>query len=320
MHYLIPFSAKSKQSTLKRVEQVKTYLSENPKSLNDVAHSLSAGRESHCFRAFSIVSGSGGILESPAVISQIPAITTPLVWVFTGQGAQWAEMGKELIERVPLASQRLDELQSILDNLSEPPSWTIRGKSIQPFGYFYTASWSDPATDALLAPEGKSRLYEAEISQPCLAAIQIILADVLRSWGVVPAAVVGHSSGETAAGYAAGVITAKDAMILAYHRGQITPPLKVAHRGGMAAVGMGREEIAPYLQEGVIVGCENSPSSVSLSGDIDVLEKVMEDIRQKRPGVLCRPLQVECGYHSRRFLLRSSRFPQVFREPALTDE
>ena len=170
----------------------------------------------------------------------------------------------------------------------------------------------NPTTDALFAPQEKSQLYEAEFSQPCLAAIQIILVDLLRSCRVGPAAVVRHSSGETGAGYAANVITAKDAMILAYHRGQITPPLKAAHRGGMAAVGMGREEVEPYLRTGVIVGCENSPSNVSLSGDSDVLERVMEDIRHKRPEVLCRPLQVECGYHSRKFLPLTSLLRQLF--------
>lgn len=150
----------------------------------------------------------------------------------------------------------------------------------------------------ITTPPHESRLHEAEFSQPCLAAVQIALVDVFRSWGVTPHAVVGHSSGETAAAYAAGAITAEQAILLAFHRGRITPALKRAHAGGMAAVGLGRHEVAPYLRPGVIVGCENSPQNVTLSGDADALDLVLEEIRRRRPEVLARALHVECGYHS----------------------
>lgn len=141
-------------------------------------------------------------------------------------------------------------------------------------------------------------MYEAEFSQPCLAAIQISLVDLLKSWGVEADAVVGHSSGETAAAYASGAITAEEAIIIAYHRGQITPQLKASHNGSMCAVGLGRSEVEPYLLPGVIVGCENSPSSVTLSGEASVLPKVMAAIQSSFPGAFVRALRVECGYHS----------------------
>lgn len=149
-----------------------------------------------------------------------------------------------------------------------------------------------------MKPQGQSRLYEAEYSQPCMAALQLAVVDLLKSWGVKPAAVVGHSSGETAAAYAAGAVTADDAFLLAYHRGQITPALAKAHNGGMAAVGLGKDAVTPFLQPGVIVGCENSPESVTLSGEQEVLTSVMAAITAARPDVLCRRLKVECGYHS----------------------
>ncbi|KAI8258184.1 Highly reducing polyketide synthase gloL [Colletotrichum sp. SAR11_239] len=95
----------------------------------------------------------------------------------------------------------------------------------------------------LLAPKEQSRLAEAEFSQPCLVAIQVALVDLLRSWGVTPDAVVGHSSGETAAAYASGAITAEGAISIAYHRGQITLLIKAAHKGSMAAVGLGRSQV-----------------------------------------------------------------------------
>ncbi|KAI8293550.1 Highly reducing polyketide synthase gloL [Colletotrichum sp. SAR 10_98] len=194
------------------------------------------------------------------------------------QGAQWAQMGKELLQQNVLVQQTINRLDSVLAGLSDPPQWKLK--------------------DLLLASKEQSRLAEAEFSQPCLVAIQVALVDLLRSWGVTPDAVVGHSSGETAAAYASGAITAEDAIRIAYHRGQITLLIKAAHKGSMAAVGLGRSQVQKFLRPGVMIGCENSPASVTLSGEADVLEDVMKDIMAEHPGVLARSLHVECGYHS----------------------
>ncbi|KAJ0382896.1 hypothetical protein COL922a_011597 [Colletotrichum nupharicola] len=192
-----------------------------------------------------------------------------MIWVFTGQGAQWAQMGKELLQQNVLVQQTISRLDSVLASLSDPPQWKLK------------------------APKERSRLAEAEFSQPCLVAIEVALVDLLRSWGVTPDAVVGHSSGETAAAYASGAITAEDAIRIAYHRGQITLLIKAAHKGSMAAVGLGRSQVQKFLRPGVMIGCENSPTSVTLSGEADVLEHVIKDIMAEHPGVLARSLHVE---------------------------
>jgi acyl transferase domain-containing protein len=151
----------------------------------------------------------------------------------------------------------------------------------------------------LSAPQEESRLNEAEFSQPCLIAIQVALVELLRSWGVVPSAVVGHSSGETAAAFAAGAVTAEEAIIIAYNRGQITQLIKAAHNGSMAAVGLGRKQVESFLRPGVIIGCENSPENVTLSGESDILQSILLELSSQHPEVLSRSLHVECGYHSR---------------------
>lgn len=71
----------------------------------------------------------------------------------------------------------------------------------------------------------------------------------------------------------------------------------------MAAIGLGRSEVAPFLQTGVTIGCDNSPGSVTLTGDVDILEGIMKDIQQKFPDILVRSLRVECAYHSCGFSL-----------------
>jgi acyl transferase domain-containing protein len=125
----------------------------------------------------------------------------------------------------------------------------------------------------------------------------VALVDLLATWDIKPSAVVGHSSGEIAAAYAAGALTKKEAIIAAFYRGYVCTQSRVA--GGMAAVGLGRDEVIPYLASGVRVACENSGSSVTLSGDLDRLEGIMDAIKKDFPNILVRRLQVEMAYHSR---------------------
>ena len=150
----------------------------------------------------------------------------------------------------------------------------------------------------LAESEDKAVIGKAEFSQPICTALQVALVDLLAAWDVKPSAVVGHSSGEIAAAYAAGALTKKEAIIAAFYRGYVCTQSRVA--GGMAAIGLGRDEVVPYLAPGVRVACENSGSSVTLSGDLDRLEGVMAAIKKDFPDTLVRRLQVEMAYHSRR--------------------
>lgn len=126
--------------------------------------------------------------------------------------------------------------------------------------------------------------------------------DLLNKWGVKPDAVVGHSSGEISAAYACGAITAQEAITVAYYRGQVLRELSKRSQGGMAVVGLGRDDVAPYLVPGVTIGCENSSSSTTLSGDQEPLNMILETIQTRHPEILARRLQVQVAYHSRMLL------------------
>lgn len=152
--------------------------------------------------------------------------------------------------------------------------------------------------EELLKSEGDTRLSAAEFSQPCCTAIQIALVDVLWSLSIKPAAVVGHSSGEIAAAYAAGALSSADAIAVAHHRGQVTAIAEKSSKGGMMAVGLGREQVTSYLRPKVTIGCENSPKSVTLSGNASTLDFVAKDIQADYPSALTRRLRVKCAYHS----------------------
>jgi acyl transferase domain-containing protein len=147
-------------------------------------------------------------------------------------------------------------------------------------------------------PKDKSHL-QASISQPLCIAIQVAMFNLLQRWGVRPDVVLGHSSGEIAAAYASGAISMEDAIKLSYRRGQSLPDN--SRGGGMAVVGLSWSDVTRYLRKGVTVGCENSPSNVTLSGDRNILEEILTVIKMDKPETFIRILNVEMAYHSRKF-------------------
>ena len=148
-------------------------------------------------------------------------------------------------------------------------------------------------------PRKESQLHLAEIAQPLCTALQIGLVNTLRRGGIKIQAVLGHSSGEIAASYAADILSLQAAIIIAYYRGYITKEQTM--KGGMAAIGLGADDVTEFLSEGVIMACENSSTSTTISGDLDVLDAVLKRIRKEAPDVFVRKLKVNMAYHSRKW-------------------
>lgn len=254
------------------------YLEKSPDQLESLAYTLAERREHLKLRAFGITNGSSPfqIFSHTKDQRQGPG---KVAFVFTGQGAQWVHMGRELIRDYPAFRKSLDAMDRVLQTLEHAPTWKI--------------------ADTLLNVEDKTILAKPEFSQPICTALQIALVDCLAAWQVTPAAVIGHSSGEVAAAYAAGALSMRQAVIVAFYRGYVcSKPRKRA--GGMAAVGLGRGDVQPYLIPGVRIACENSGKSVTLSGDVQALEESMAAMKEDHPDTLVRKLQVEVAYHSRK--------------------
>lgn len=140
-------------------------------------------------------------------------------------------------------------------------------------------------------------MYRAELSQPLVTAVQVALVDLLRSWNIFPTATVGHSSGEIAAAYASGLISAPEAILAAYARGQAVT--KNNQNGAMLAVGKGPNDVAPFMERfpSVSVACYNSPESVTLSGDRGEIEELKVVLDEE--GIFARVLATDGNaYHS----------------------
>lgn len=144
-----------------------------------------------------------------------------------------------------------------------------------------------------------SRISDVELAQPLCTALQIGIVDILTDKGIVLDSVIGHSSGELAAAYAAGAVSASCAIIMAFYRGQIVAPQ--TNLGAMAAVSLSVDQVQKYLQRGVVVACVNSPGNVTLSGDKDAVLEVLAKIKARAPDKLCRRLKNPVAYHSRKY-------------------
>ncbi|OTA94899.1 hypothetical protein M434DRAFT_70407 [Hypoxylon sp. CO27-5] len=276
---LLVFTANDAESARRGAQECSRFITDHPEELNDAAYTLGLRREHLSHRTFAVVNKT----DCKTIEFLAPVKTTPIVpsvaFVFTGQGAQWPTMGSMLLSEHPAAMHDLRLMEIALSDLGQDlaPSWSL--------------------SEELVRPKETSQVYKAEFSQPLCTAVQIMVVNLLRSWGIMPTAVIGHSSGEIAAAYACGSLTMQEAIICAYLRGRVTQkPTETA--GAMAAVGLGPIDVKPYLPDGVVVACENSPSSTTLSGDEDKIVEVLKAIKEDRPDVFARRLQVDMAYHS----------------------
>ncbi|KAK1595301.1 beta-ketoacyl synthase domain-containing protein [Colletotrichum navitas] len=279
---LLPLSAHTERSFESNLAALSRVIDKVP--LANIAYTLSSRRSRFAQRSFCIVDRNKVAqgLATPHKITRAPLQTANLGFIFTGQGAQWHGMGRELFE-YRVFRTAIESLDHVLGSLANPPSWSLLG------------ILSGDCQDAAL-------IQTAEISQTVCTAVQIGLVDLLASWSIRPSGVTGHSSGEIAAAYAAGRITAAEAIVAAYLRGQAVA--RNSQKGAMLAVGLGLEQVARYLdgrEDEVKVAAINSPGSVTLSGEPAVIKDI--SAAMTADGVFNRQLQTGGNaYHSHHML------------------
>ncbi|MEU7584332.1 SDR family NAD(P)-dependent oxidoreductase [Streptomyces sp. NPDC041068] len=256
----------------------------------DVGWSLASGRTEFGHRAALVARDRDGLvscLETLARGESAPGVVTGpaggtsagsrgrVVFVFPGQGAQWAGMGVELLDASPVFAERLGECAAAL---SEFVDWSL--------------------VDVLRGVAGAPSLERVDVVQPVSWAVMVSLAEVWRSMGVEPSAVVGHSQGEIAAACVAGGLSLRDgARVVALRSQAIAEHL--AGRGGMMSVALPLAEVESRLEGWVgrlEIAAVNGPSSTVVAGEPDALDELLAACEAE--GVRARRVPVDYASHT----------------------
>ncbi|MGW2591742.1 SDR family NAD(P)-dependent oxidoreductase [Streptomyces sp. NPDC001515] len=212
---------------------------------------------------------------SAAVVSGVSGSVGRSVFVFPGQGAQWVAMGAQLLDDSPVFARVVAECEAAMAGLVD---WSV--------------------TDVLRGGPDAPSLERVDVVQPASFVVMVALAEVWRSYGVTPSAVVGHSQGEIAAAYVAGALSLEDALRVVCVRSRAIAGL-ASGNGTMASVGAGVDRVEEILEawgDRVSVAAVNGPSQVVISGEIEAVEEAVA--RCVELGLRARRIAVDYASHS----------------------
>jgi acyl transferase domain-containing protein/thioesterase domain-containing protein len=280
---VLVLSARSKASLDRATARLADHLEQHPSiELDDVAYTLATGRRrfpvrravvaaSHQEAITSLRSGSPAKLLGAANTQ----LGTKVAFLFPGGGAQYPGMAADLYESEPVFRARVDNCLELLrahENIDlRPLMFPLEGQQ------------------AAAAAE----LVKPSLALPALLTIELAVADQLRAWGITPAAMLGHSMGEYAAAYFAGVFTLRDVLAVVTCRGRLFETLPA---GAMLSVPLPEAEVLPELLPGLSFAASNGPGLSLVSGEVAAINEL--EARFKGRGVEARRLQINVAAHS----------------------
>jgi acyl transferase domain-containing protein len=290
--YLLPISARSSRALYALAQKYYQFLTAPSASpelsprLYDLCYSASWRRSHHPYRLAAVGQSRQELAERLAAILQDATMTAPtfqakstkrksgVVFIFPGQGAQWIGMGRDLFATEPVFREMLLRCS----------------QAMQPY-------LDQPLQDLLLDDQQVAYLEDISCLQPVLFSLQVSLVALWRSWGIEPVALVGHSMGEIAAAYTAGILSLEDAARIICLRSRLLR--RVRGSGAMLVVGLSLEQAYEALadrSEHVSVAASNSPRSTVLSGDPEVLRAISASLTSQ--NVFCQWVKVDVASHS----------------------
>ena len=273
--FMVPLSARTPKALAESAKRLHQFIGENPPELYTLAGNLSRRRTQFAARAAFAANSLPELREAlQTFVESEPKITTTdegarqLLMVFSGQGTQWAGCGRELYDTHPV-------FRRVIDAIDE-----------------YWAEYSQISLREVCFSATQDVLNEVEFAQPVIFAIQCALVELLKTYGVYPDCVVGHSSGEVAAAYASAALSLADATRLVFHRATLQQ--RTAGSGRMLAIGLDRSSVEELLEtlgvpfcssEGqpvvVEIVCENAPANTVICGSESDLRPVMDELDRR---------------------------------------
>jgi len=274
---LLMLSAQSETALETATQNLVKHLQDNNQlNLADVAFTLQVGRRTFNHRRVLVCQNQD---EAIATLATTPTNfqklkQRPVVFMFTGQGAQYVNMAQELYQVEPLFREQVDYCAKLLK-----PHLELDLREV-----IY------PQEDGEAAAQ---LLKQTRITQPALFVIEYALAQLWMSWGVHPEAMIGHSIGEYVAATLAGVFSLEDALVLVADRGRLMQQLP---GGSMLTVFLPEEEVYPLLNENLSLATCNGPSLCTVAGPTVAVEALRNQLTEQ--GIDCRPLHTSHAFHS----------------------
>lgn len=218
-------------------------------------------------------------------------VKRPVVWVYSGMGSQWSGMGADLM-KIQMFADSIEKCHKIL---------TPKGLNLK----------------EIITSDDPKMFDNILHSFVGIAAIQIGLTDILKTLGLVPDHIIGHSVGELGCAYADGCFTAEEMILSAYSRGMVSTESRVAY-GSMAAVGIGYSQLRPMLPEGVEIACHNNGESSTISGPAEKVAAFVEDLKSRNifaKEVACSNIPFHSSYIALMGPKLLSKLNEVIKEP-----
>ncbi|MCC3768755.1 SDR family NAD(P)-dependent oxidoreductase, partial [Streptomyces sp. UNOC14_S4] len=282
-----PLSARNEAALRAQAERLLAHLESGADGgPADLGRSLALTRAAHDARALLVGTDRDDFVHAltalatgqdrPGTVQGTTGAAGRTAFVFPGQGSQWAGMAVGLMDASPVFAARIAECAAALAEFCD---WSL--------------------VDVLRGAEGAPSLERVDVVQPVLFAVMVSLAELWRSLGVRPDAVVGHSQGEIAAACVAGILSLQDAARVVALRSQAIGRV-LAGKGGMVSVALPvvqvRERIAAWGEERISVAAVNGPSSVVVSGEPQALDELIASC--EADGARARRVPVDYASHS----------------------